>query len=94
MPAPWIASEAGWIVAEYGRQPWVVEGILPTFLGVSSLPASHLWLSLFGFIGLYSALLVLDIVLMVKYIKKGPELAMAHGPIKKKSQNEAQETTS
>ena len=36
LPLPWIAAELGWIVAEYGRQPWVIEGVLPTFLGVSS----------------------------------------------------------
>jgi len=36
LPLPWIAAELGWIVAEYGRQPWVIEDILPTALGVSS----------------------------------------------------------
>lgn len=38
LPLPWIAAELGWIVAEFGRQPWVIEGILPTSLGVSSVP--------------------------------------------------------
>ena len=36
LPLPWLAAELGWIVAEYGRQPWVIEGVLPTALGVSS----------------------------------------------------------
>ena len=37
LPLPWIAAELGWIVAEYGRQPWVIVGVLPTALGVSSI---------------------------------------------------------
>ena len=37
LPLPWVAAELGWIVAEYGRQPWVVQGMLPTFMGASSL---------------------------------------------------------
>ncbi len=35
LPLPWVAAELGWVVAEYGRQPWVVQGILPTALGFS-----------------------------------------------------------
>jgi cytochrome d ubiquinol oxidase subunit I len=37
MPLPWISTELGWLVAELGRQPWVIEGVLPTFLAPSSL---------------------------------------------------------
>lgn len=71
-PLPWIAAEAGWFVAEHGRQPWVVEGLLPTFLGTSSLDHADLWTSLLGFVLLYSALAVVEIYLMVKYIRLGP----------------------
>ena len=39
IPLPWIAAECGWIVAELGRQPWAVEGVLPTAVAVSSAPA-------------------------------------------------------
>ena len=39
LPLPWIAAELGWIVAEYGRQPWAIDGVLPTFLGVSTRAA-------------------------------------------------------
>ena len=49
LPLPWIAAELGWIVAEYGRQPWAVDGMLPTFLGVSTRSAANVWLSLVGF---------------------------------------------
>ncbi len=72
LPLPWIAAEFGWIVAEYGRQPWVIEGILPTFMGVSSVSHSSVLASLIGFIVLYSSLLIVDVYLMKKYIKMGP----------------------
>ena len=39
IPLPWIAAELGWVVAEYGRQPWTISGVLPTFLSVSNVPA-------------------------------------------------------
>ena len=39
LPLPWIAAELGWVVAEVGRQPWTIDGVLPTFLSVSSVPA-------------------------------------------------------
>ena len=73
LPLPWIASELGWIIAEYGRQPWIIEGILPTFLGASSLSAKDLWISLSGFFVLYGVLTVIELYLMIKYIRLGPE---------------------
>jgi len=73
LPLPWIAAELGWIVAEYGRQPWVIVGVLPTALGVSSTTASNVALSLIGFALFYSALLVVDAVLLLKYIRLGPD---------------------
>jgi cytochrome d ubiquinol oxidase subunit I len=72
LPLPWIAGELGWYVAEVGRQPWVIEGVLPTFLAVSSLSASNVLTTLVGFITFYSALLVVDIYLMTKTIRLGP----------------------
>lgn len=74
LPFPWIAMELGWIVAEYGRQPWAIEGILPTFMGVSSSSSGQVLLSLLGFIVFYTTLLVVDIFLMVRYIKLGPAI--------------------
>jgi cytochrome d ubiquinol oxidase subunit I len=72
LPLPWIAGELGWYVAEVGRQPWVIEGVLPTFLAVSSLSAGNVLTTLVGFITFYSALLVVDIYLMTKTIRLGP----------------------
>ena len=72
LPLPWIAAELGWIVAEYGRQPWVIEGVLPTALGVSSTDAGNVLFSLLGFALFYSLLLVVDLYLLIKYIRLGP----------------------
>lgn len=73
LPLPWIAAELGWVIAEYGRQPWVVHGILPTFLGTSSVSTTQLMTSLTGFVLFYSTLAVIEVYLMVKYIRLGPE---------------------
>lgn len=73
LPLPWVAIELGWIVAEYGRQPWAIDGILPTSLGVSATSASMVLTSLAGFVVFYSVLLVADVALMIKYARKGPE---------------------
>jgi cytochrome bd ubiquinol oxidase subunit I len=73
LPLPWVAIELGWIVAEYGRQPWVVDGVLPTFLGVSRTSVGNVWFSLVGFAVFYSALAVVDVFLMVRTIRRGPD---------------------
>lgn len=72
LPLPWLAAELGWIVAEYGRQPWVVEGVLPTFLGVSSVSLGTVIGSLIGFVMFYSTLAVIDVALIVRAIRAGP----------------------
>ena len=72
-PLPWVAAELGWVVAEYGRQPWAVQGILPTALGTSSISAPQVLTSIAGFVLFYTVLAVVEIYLMVKYIKLGPE---------------------
>ena len=72
LPLPWIAAELGWIVAEMGRQPWTIDGVLPTFLSASSVSAGQVWTSLIGFVVFYSALLVIDVFLLLKYIRLGP----------------------
>ena len=72
IPLPWISTELGWILAEVGRQPWAVEGVLPTFLGASSLSVPQLWATIIGFTVLYGALAVVEVGLILKTIKKGP----------------------
>jgi cytochrome d ubiquinol oxidase subunit I len=73
LPLPWIAVELGWIVAEYGRQPWVVDGVLPTFLGVSRTGIGNVWLSLLGFVVFYTGLAVVDVFLIARTIRRGPD---------------------
>ncbi|MCR9191525.1 MAG: cytochrome ubiquinol oxidase subunit I [Gammaproteobacteria bacterium] len=73
LPLPWVAAELGWVVAEYGRQPWVVQGILPTALATSSLNPSQVMTSLGSFFVFYTALAIIEVYLMVKYIRLGPK---------------------
>ena len=80
LPLPWISSELGWVVAENGRQPWTIDGVLPTYLSVSSIPAGDVWLSLGGFALFYSLLAVVELYLMIKYIRLGPEKALGQPP--------------
>ncbi|APF39539.1 cytochrome ubiquinol oxidase subunit I [Chelatococcus daeguensis] len=73
IPLPWIAAELGWIVAEFGRQPWIIEGVLPTAAAVSSLGASTVLMTIIGFALIYTVLIVIEMALMVRAIRKGPE---------------------
>ena len=72
LPAPWIACELGWFVAEYGRLPWTIYGVLPTHLSVSTLSVSSLYGSLAGFVAFYTVLLIVEVYLMVKFARVGP----------------------
>jgi cytochrome bd ubiquinol oxidase subunit I len=72
MPLPWIAVEVGWIVAEYGRQPWTISEVLPTHLSASSLSTGDLYFSLAGFLTFYTGLLIVEVFLMLKYVRLGP----------------------
>ncbi|WP_374544442.1 cytochrome ubiquinol oxidase subunit I [Rhodoblastus sp.] len=72
IPAPWIASEFGWFVAEFGRQPWAIGEVLPTFLATSSLTSGDLIFSLSGFVLFYTGLLIIEVYLMQKFIRLGP----------------------
>jgi cytochrome d ubiquinol oxidase subunit I len=80
IPLPWIAAEAGWIVAELGRQPWAIEGVLPTAVAVSNLGIQTVLTTLIGFVVLYTILIVVEMKLMLKAIRKGPELETFTGP--------------
>jgi len=72
LPMPWIACELGWVVAEYGRQPWTIYGVLPTHLSVSTLSVNSLYGSLAGFVGFYTVLLIVEIYLMQRFARQGP----------------------
>jgi len=72
IPLPWIAIEVGWLLAETGRQPWIIDSVLPTFLGASSLTASQIIITMVGFTLLYGLLAVIEVKLMLKAISAGP----------------------
>ena len=81
LPLPWFAAEAGWVLAEIGRQPWAVDGVLPTFMGTSSLTIPQIWITIIGFTLIYGTLAVIELNLMVRAINKGPySLKMGHMP--------------
>ena len=73
LPLPWVAAELGWFVAEAGRQPWTIDGVLPTALSVSSVPASNVAISLAVFVIFYTVLAVVEMSLMIRAVKAGPE---------------------
>jgi cytochrome d ubiquinol oxidase subunit I len=72
IPLPWIAAETGWFVAEYGRQPWSIGEVLPTYLSTSTLQSGDLWFSIAGFVGFYTLLLVVELYLMFRFARLGP----------------------
>jgi len=74
LPLPWISCELGWVVAEYGRQPWAIEGVLPTYLANSSVAAGDVWFSLIGFIVFYTTLAIIDLYLILRTIRLGPDV--------------------
>jgi len=75
-PLPYLAAEAGWIVTEVGRQPWIVYGLMKTSDAVSPIAASQVLLTLVGFVLLYSFLGAVALYLMYRVVRKGPEPAL------------------
>jgi cytochrome d ubiquinol oxidase subunit I len=74
IPLPYVAGQLGWIVAEVGRQPWIVYGVLKTSMGVSkAIDTTQVYASLLGFTLLYGGLGAVDIYLLSKFAKKGPD---------------------
>jgi len=72
LPVPWIAIELGWFVAEYGRQPWTIGGVLPTYLSTSSLSIGDVIGSMVTMIALYTVFLIVEMYLMTKFVRQGP----------------------
>ncbi|WP_421245732.1 cytochrome ubiquinol oxidase subunit I [Aeromonas sanarellii] len=72
IPLPWMAIEAGWFVAEFGRQPWTISDVLPVSASVSLLQPGQLWFSLISIFLIYGTLLVVELFLLRHVIRKGP----------------------
>ena len=73
LPLGYICSESGWLVAEFGRQPWAIQDMMPTWVGVSNVGSSSVMLTFFIFLALFTTLLAVEISILVKAIKQGPE---------------------
>ena len=73
LPLGYICSESGWLVAEFGRQPWAIQDMMPTWVGVSNIGSSSVMLTFFIFLALFTTLLAVEISILVKAIKQGPE---------------------
>lgn len=72
-PLVYLAGQAGWIVAEVGRQPWTIEGLLPVKAAVSSVSVSAVQTTFFIFVAIFTLFLLIEIRILLKAIQKGPE---------------------
>ena len=75
IPLVYLAGQAGWIVAEVGRQPWVIEGLLPTKAAVSSVSVGAVQTTFFLFVAIFTLFLAIEIRILLKAIQKGPEIS-------------------
>ena len=74
IPLVYFAGQAGWIVAEVGRQPWVIEGLLPVKAAVSSISVAAVQTTFFIFVAIFTLFLVIELRILTNAIKKGPEI--------------------
>lgn len=73
IPLVYLAGQAGWIVAEVGRQPWVIEGLLPTKAAISSVSVGAVQTTFFLFVAIFTLFLAIEIRILIKAIKEGPK---------------------
>ena len=70
----YICGQCGWIVAEVGRQPWTIQGLLPVNVAISGLGAAAVKTTFFLFLAIFALFLVIEIRIMLAAIKKGPKI--------------------
>lgn len=73
IPLPYIAGELGWVVTEMGRQPWIIQDLMPVSVAVSQISAGSVQITFWMFAVLFTALLIAEISIMLKQIKSGPK---------------------
>jgi cytochrome d ubiquinol oxidase subunit I len=66
----WLCSEAGWAVAEVGRQPWTVQDLLPTCAAISDIPVSSVIVTFWMFAGIFTILLAAEVSIMINWVNK------------------------
>jgi len=81
LPFPYIANTAGWMTAEFGRQPWLIYGLMRTQAGISpQVSSGNVWFTLIGFMGMYTVLSILFLFLVYRVVERGPEPAESINP--------------
>lgn len=80
IPLVYIAGQAGWVVAEVGRQPWTIEGLLPVKAAVSSVSAENVKTTFFLFVAIFTLFLIIELRILVRAIKKGPDKEITNDP--------------
>lgn len=80
IPLVYLAGQAGWVVAEVGRQPWTIEGLLPVKAAVSSVSAENVKTTFFLFVAIFTLFLIIELRILVRAIKKGPEKEITNAP--------------
>ncbi len=78
IPLVYLASMAGWMLAEFGRQPWVIQDLMPTIAAVSRIDSSSVQITFWLFVVLFTALLLAEIGIMTSQIRKGPKTEGGH----------------
>jgi cytochrome bd ubiquinol oxidase subunit I len=73
IPLAYLASQLGWMVAEFGRQPWVIQDLMPTTTAVSQINSSSVQITFWMFAVIFTGLLIAEIGIMIKQIKIGPK---------------------
>jgi cytochrome d ubiquinol oxidase subunit I len=74
IPMAYIASQCGWIVAEVGRQPWVIQDLMPTMAAVTKISTSAVQVTFFLFAAIFTLLLIAEVKIMMRQIKIGPKI--------------------
>ncbi|MDE6317632.1 MAG: cytochrome ubiquinol oxidase subunit I [Muribaculaceae bacterium] len=82
IPVVWICSEAGWVLAEVGRQPWTIEGLLPVNAAVSSISSGSVQTTFWLFVVIFTALLAAEISIMVRQIRRKADADLFNEPEK------------
>jgi cytochrome d ubiquinol oxidase subunit I len=75
VPLVYIASQAGWVVAEMGRQPWTIQDLLPTVAAVSHIDTGSVMVTFFLFFVLFTILLIAELKILFAQIRKGPKIS-------------------
>ncbi len=80
IPVAYIASQAGWVLTEVGRQPWAIQNLMPVGVAASKIPSASVGTTFFLFLALFTALFVAEVSILLRQIRLGPEGVESPGP--------------